>query len=204
MPERFTFYDAAKYLREKLDVRINASGLIALWQQGRGPKVSNLRAGPRYDPKDLDRWANYYVGVDRPFDYVNDSYEAMRDTFDPRPRWLVVHEHSPDADYMRDQLTAFGCGVAGPIESARQALESASDSDIDAAIISMDWNIEAAIVIADMLIERKIPFLFITTFREVPSNILLGGTVLRVPCSFEDVPSAIRRRSCKEPSTPFL
>jgi two-component SAPR family response regulator len=113
---------------------------------------------------------------------------------DPRKVLLIVEDDMLIAGMVADQLAELGYVVAGPAYSLEEGKRLANDVSIDGALI--DVKLERGALsspIADILIERKIPFLFVTGYNEVPDVRFRNISVLPKPFTIEHLRRAIER-----------
>jgi two-component SAPR family response regulator len=113
---------------------------------------------------------------------------------EPRKVLLIVEDDILIASMVADQLAELGYVVAGPAYSLEDGKRLANDVSIDGALI--DVKLERGALsspIADILIERKIPFLFVTGYNEVPDVRFRNISVLPKPFTVEHLRRAIER-----------
>jgi two-component SAPR family response regulator len=113
---------------------------------------------------------------------------------DPRKVLLIVEDDMLIAGMVADQLAELGYVVAGPAYSLEDGKRLANDVSIDGALI--DVKLERGALsspIADILIERKIPFLFVTGYNEVPDVRFRNISVLPKPFTIENLRRALER-----------
>jgi two-component SAPR family response regulator len=113
---------------------------------------------------------------------------------EPRKVLLIVEDDILIASMVADQLAELGYVVAGPAYSLEDGKRLANDVSIDGALI--DVKLERGALsspIADILIERKIPFLFVTGYNEVPDVRFRNISVLPKPFTIEQLRRAIER-----------
>jgi hypothetical protein len=194
MLQTLTVFEVPAYLREKWGVHLDANALGELRLAGRGPAIVESKFdGPHYTTSDLDRWAQFHFpphGCEEP----QGLWTRAAPTSNSRPTWFVACNYAgPDADYIRDQVLAFGCNVLGIVDCPRRAIEQAGSARIDATYLDMDWNVEAGIIVAHTLTGRGIPFAYATGLREVPGALMCGGASMRYSLSFDDLVNVIRR-----------
>jgi len=79
-------------------------------------------------------------------------------------RILVVEDTLLVADIIADQLEGWGCTVVGPAGRVQQALELASDVELDGAVLDVKLAGELSFPIADALRARQVPFVFLTGY----------------------------------------
>jgi hypothetical protein len=170
--------EAAQYLTQRTEIGIDVATLSRLKSSGRGPVT--LRAGSGHllwEARELDRWASFVLGSrdDQPEPYYpvpsHDSCGGLT--------WLQVGPCSPDTEYLRDHLIAWGANVLGPVDLIRTAAVFADQADLTAAMIEMDSNIEAAMLLTGILQRRRIPYVMITALDEFPRSLGAEGLVVR-------------------------
>jgi two-component SAPR family response regulator len=113
---------------------------------------------------------------------------------EPRKLLLIVEDDILIASMVADQLAELGYVVTGPAYSLEEGKRLANDVSIDGALI--DVKLERGALsspIADILIERKIPFLFVTGYNEVPDVRFRNISVLPKPFTIEQLRRAIER-----------
>jgi two-component SAPR family response regulator len=111
-----------------------------------------------------------------------------------RKALLVVEDDILIAGMVADQLGELGYLVAGPAHSLQDGKRLAVDAPIDGALI--DVNLGRGVLsspIADILIERKIPFLFVTGYNEVPEDRFRHISLLPKPFTLERLRRAVER-----------
>jgi two-component SAPR family response regulator len=112
-----------------------------------------------------------------------------------RPRaLLIIEDDMLIAGMVADQLTELGYLVAGPAYSLEDGKRLAIDAPIDGAMI--DVNLGRGTLsspIADILIERKIPFLFVTGYNEVPEVRFRHISVLPKPFTTDHLRRAVEK-----------
>ncbi|HVB88767.1 MAG TPA: response regulator [Beijerinckiaceae bacterium] len=77
-----------------------------------------------------------------------------------KPRALIVEDEIMVAMHIEDLLTELGCEVVLLATSLDQALFSASEAEIDFAVLDINLGGRASFPVAAVLRERGIPFLF--------------------------------------------
>jgi hypothetical protein len=187
--------DAAKFVGDELGIELKSEILADLSLCGHGPTFIESPLSPRFRTDDLARWLAYaFPATECAYLENIEADEVRPTTVNPGPTFLIVSDPSPDAEYMRRQLIAFGANVIGPVYSPRTALRVVARGDFDAALLEMDEWIPAAAATARVLTERKIPYAYMTMLRDVPRIIANGGVEIRVPWSLEEVAYAIERK----------
>ena len=107
---------------------------------------------------------------------------------------LVVEDDILIAGMVADQLGDLGYLVAGPAHSLEDGKRLAIDAPIDGALI--DVNLRRGVLsspIADILIGRRIPFLFVTGYNEVPEDRFRHISLLPKPFTMERLRRAVER-----------
>jgi len=77
-----------------------------------------------------------------------------------RPSILVVEDQVIIATAMRDSLLELGAEVVGPCLTLETAIDAATSSRLDAAVLDIWLRGEPCYPVADILVDRGIPFLF--------------------------------------------
>jgi two-component SAPR family response regulator len=111
-----------------------------------------------------------------------------------RKALLVVEDDILIAGMVADQLGELGYLVAGPAHSLEDGERLAIDAPIDGALI--DVNLRRGVLsspIADILIGRRIPFLFVTGYNEVPEDRFRHISLLPKPFTLERLRRAVER-----------
>jgi two-component SAPR family response regulator len=111
-----------------------------------------------------------------------------------RKALLVVEDDILIAGMVADQLGDLGYLVAGPAHSLEDGKRLAIDAPIDGALI--DVNLRRGVLsspIADILIGRRIPFLFVTGYNEVPEDRFRHISLLPKPFTMERLRRAVER-----------
>ncbi len=97
-------------------------------------------------------------------------------------RVFVVEDEALIALMLEDLLTAFGCGVVGPLGRLAAAQRAAQSRDFDCAILDVNINGDPVYPVAEILSERGIPFIFVTGYGESGvGERFTGRPVLRKP-----------------------
>ena len=109
-------------------------------------------------------------------------------------RVLIVEDESLVALHLEDLLTEMGHQVVGPAGRINEALELASVSDIDFAVLDINLAGAPSFPVADILRDRGIPFAFATGYG---TEGLIDGyrheTTLRKPYEAGDLEHAIAK-----------
>jgi len=79
-------------------------------------------------------------------------------------RILVVEDEMLIAMVVEAVLDGAACQIVGPFGRLAQALKSAENDAIDAAMLDVNLNGEQVFPVADALLARNIPFLFVTGY----------------------------------------
>jgi two-component SAPR family response regulator len=111
-----------------------------------------------------------------------------------RKALLVVEDDILIAGMVADQLGELGYLVAGPAHSLKDGKRLAIDAPIDGALI--DVNLGRGTLsspIADILIDRRVPFLFVTGYNEVPEDRFHHISLLPKPFTMERLRLAVER-----------
>src|ERR1700704_2018016 len=85
-------------------------------------------------------------------------------------RLLVVEDECLIALNMAEQLAELGHTIVGPALTIAEAKHLAAVASIDAAVVDLNLHGVFADEVADILTLRKIPFLFVTGYTEVPDR----------------------------------
>lgn len=85
-------------------------------------------------------------------------------------RVLLVEDEPLLALEVATHLERAGCEVVGPLTRVSDALSVADTGKIDMAVLDVDLNGEQVWPVADVLTKRKVPFVFVTSFRR-PAHI---------------------------------
>lgn len=79
-------------------------------------------------------------------------------------RILVVEDEMMVAMVLETMLDDAACRIVGPFGRLAQALTSAQQDDVDAALLDVNLHGEQVFPVADALAMRKIPFIFVTGY----------------------------------------
>jgi DNA-binding response OmpR family regulator len=110
----------------------------------------------------------------------------------PQRRLLVVEDHSLIASMLTDDLNEFGYSVVGPADNLAEAMDMASTSTLDGAIIDVALGEESALPVAQILSDRHIPFLFMTGLLERPDGPFHDVPTLLKPFTVEELRRALQ------------
>ena len=83
---------------------------------------------------------------------------------DEKPRVLLVEDEALVAMMIQETLAEFGFQVIGPIATASEALASARDSQLDAAVLDINLGDGMVYTVAEILGKRGVPFVFVTGY----------------------------------------
>jgi PAS domain S-box-containing protein len=81
-----------------------------------------------------------------------------------KPRVLLVEDEALVAMMIQETLAEFGFQVIGPISTASEALASARDSPLDAAVLDINLGDGMVYTVAEILHKRGVPFVFVTGY----------------------------------------
>ena len=79
-------------------------------------------------------------------------------------RVLIVEDEALVAMLIEDTLLDLDCTVVAVAHSLRAALDKASSTDFDVAILDVNLNGSASYPLAELLVRRQIPFIFSTGY----------------------------------------
>jgi PAS domain S-box-containing protein len=81
-----------------------------------------------------------------------------------KPRVLLVEDEALVAMMIQETLAGFGFEVVGPISTASEALTSARESHVDAAVLDINLGDGLVYTVAEILSKRGVPFVFVTGY----------------------------------------
>jgi two-component SAPR family response regulator len=111
-----------------------------------------------------------------------------------RKALLIVEDDILIAGMVADQLGDLGYLVAGPAHSLEDGKRLAIDAPIDGALIDVNLGKGTrSSPIADILIDRRVPFLFVTGYNEVPEDRFRHISLLPKPFTMERLRLAVER-----------
>ena len=97
-------------------------------------------------------------------------------------RVLVVEDEMMVSMLIEDMLTDLGCTVVGPAARLDEAIELATTSEIDCAVLDVNLGGQPIFPLADLLRERGRPFAFATGYGDAGVRDVDKGTpVLQKP-----------------------
>jgi CheY-like chemotaxis protein len=97
-------------------------------------------------------------------------------------RVLVVEDEMMVSMLIEDMLSDMGCTVVGPASRLDEAMELATSSDIDCAVLDVNLGGQPIFPLADLLRERGCPFAFATGYGDAGLRDVDRGTpVLQKP-----------------------
>jgi CheY-like chemotaxis protein len=97
-------------------------------------------------------------------------------------RVLVVEDEMMVSMLIEDMLSDMGCTVIGPASRLDEAMELATSSDIDCAVLDVNLGGQPIFPLADLLRERGCPFAFATGYGDAGLRDVDRGTpVLQKP-----------------------
>jgi CheY-like chemotaxis protein len=79
-------------------------------------------------------------------------------------RILVVEDEAIVAMMLEEMLADLGCEVVGPAMTVTAALQAATESRIDAAILDVNVAREPVYPVAELLCSRQVPVIFSTGY----------------------------------------
>jgi two-component SAPR family response regulator len=106
-------------------------------------------------------------------------------------RLLLVEDECLIAMNMVEQLTELGYTVIGPASTMAEALHLAAVADFDVAVVDLKLRGVLADEVADILALRKIPFLFVTGYSQVPVRRFSEISIITKPFQGLDLHRAI-------------
>jgi CheY-like chemotaxis protein len=113
---------------------------------------------------------------------------------------LVVEDDVLIADMLVEQLAELGYQVAGKAHSLEAGKLMSIGAQVHGALIDVNLGHGAlSSPIADILVERKIPFLFVSGYREVPEVRFRRVPVLQKPFSLEGLRLAVEQMLARDP-----
>jgi CheY-like chemotaxis protein len=107
-------------------------------------------------------------------------------------RLLVVEDECLIALNMAEQLAELGYTIVGPAFTIADAKHLAAVALIDAAVVDLNLRGVSAEEVADILALRKIPFLFISGYTEVPDRRFRDVSFLTKPIQVLDLHRALQ------------
>ncbi len=93
---------------------------------------------------------------------VNGAFIGLKHA--DKPRVLLVEDEALVAMMIQETLTEFGFQVIGPISTASEALSSARESHVDAAVLDINLGDGLVYTVAEILSKRGVPFVFVTGY----------------------------------------
>ena len=97
-------------------------------------------------------------------------------------RVLVVEDEMMVSMLIEDMLSDMGCTVIGPASRLDEAMELATSSDMDCAVLDVNLGGQPIFPLADLLRERGCPFAFATGYGDAGLRDVDRGTpVLQKP-----------------------
>ena len=97
-------------------------------------------------------------------------------------RVLVVEDEMMVSMLIEDMLSDMGCTVIGPASRLDEAIELATSSEIDCAVLDVNLGGQPIFPLADLLRERGCPFAFATGYGDAGLRDVDRGTpVLQKP-----------------------
>jgi CheY-like chemotaxis protein len=81
-----------------------------------------------------------------------------------KPRVLLVEDEALVAMMIQETLAEFGFQVIGPVSTASEALSSARESHVDAAVLDINLGDGLVYTVAEILSKRGVPFVFVTGY----------------------------------------
>lgn len=115
--------------------------------------------------------------------------QSERKTF----KVFVVEDEPLIAMMVADALEAVGCEVVGPASRLDEAMEMASNRDLDCAILDVNIRGHQVYPVADILLARGTPMLLASGYGDwtLPER-LQGQRRLEKPYSLEEIEAEIR------------
>lgn len=97
-------------------------------------------------------------------------------------RVLVVEDEMMVSMLIEDMLGDMGCTVLGPVSRLDEAVELASRSEFDCAVLDVNLGGQSVFPLADLLRERGAPFAFATGYGDAGlRDVDRGAPVLQKP-----------------------
>jgi two-component SAPR family response regulator len=122
---------------------------------------------------------------------ANPSLTIVTSTRRERPAYLLWKNECFIALNMVEQLAELGYSVVGPAFTIAEARHLAAVASIDAAVVDLNLRGVFAEEVADILVFRKIPFLFVTGYSEVPDRRFREIPILAKPFQILDLHRAV-------------
>ena len=105
-----------------------------------------------------------------------------------KPRVLLVEDEALVAMMIQETLAEFGFQVIGPVSTASEALSSARESHVDAAVLDINLGDGLVYTVAEILSKRGVPFVFVTGYdAESVDSRFSGIPVLQKPIERESL-----------------
>ncbi len=97
-------------------------------------------------------------------------------------RVLVVEDEMMVSMLIEDMLSDLGCTVIGPASRLEEAIDLASSSEIDCAVLDVNLGGQPIFPLADILREKGAPFAFATGYGDAGlRDVDRGSPVLQKP-----------------------
>jgi DNA-binding response OmpR family regulator len=105
---------------------------------------------------------------------------------------LIVKDTQSVANLLSEVVTDAGCKVVGPADTSVGAIEAASGSHVDAALLDVSLDGEFSFPVAEYLLKRGVPFVLLTGYGsdDIPSH-LRGCPILNKPMTVRQLVNAI-------------
>jgi two-component sensor histidine kinase len=81
-----------------------------------------------------------------------------------QPRLLLVEDEALVAMMIQETLAEFGFQIIGPVSTAAEALSSARENHLDAAVLDINLGDGLVYAVAEILEQRGVPFVFVTGY----------------------------------------
>ncbi|QCL98035.1 hypothetical protein CFBP7129_27755 (plasmid) [Agrobacterium tumefaciens] len=93
---------------------------------------------------------------------------------------IIVQQRALLTVRCREQITAAGATVVGPVSSVRTVLQALQSGDVDAAIIDVEVDDETMVHLATLLDAMKLPFVFASAAKANWHGYILSGERLHL------------------------
>jgi PAS domain S-box-containing protein len=115
-----------------------------------------------------------------------------------RPRVLLVEDEALVAMMIKETLAEFGFQVLGPISTASEALATARECHLDAAVLDINLGDGLVYTVAEILAKRGVPFVFVTGYDADSVDSRFDGIpVLQKPIERESLKKIFRQRRAR-------
>ena len=95
---------------------------------------------------------------------------------------LVVEDEMMVSMLIEDMLADLGCTVVGPASRLDEAIQLATDADLDCAVLDVNLGGQPIFPLADLLREKGAPFAFATGYGDAGlRDVDRGSPVLQKP-----------------------